>query len=274
MTTVSPTADDRTGAPLSGRSVIVTRTLAQAKSLAEPLEALGAEVLAFPVIETVDPEDWAPVDAAIADLASYDWVVLTSTNGVDRFLRRFREVGGSRDAILGSSFAAVGSATAEKLARHGIPPKLVPEDFRAEGLVDAFRSMGAEPGCRVLIPRAETAREVLPVELRAMGCEVDVVVVYRTQAAEPDRAVLERLRSGTVDAVTFTSGAIARGFVSAIEGAGLDAGQTLGGMVVASIGPVTSDAIRSMGHAVDVEAAESTMGSLVDALAERFSAAR
>ncbi len=263
-----------TGAPLSGRSVIVTRTLAQAHTLVEPLEALGAEVLAFPVLETVDPEDWAPLDAAIANLATYDWVVLTSTNGVDRFLKRFRAVTGPRDAILGTRFAAVGSATAKKLAKHGLPPALVPEDFRAEGLVEAFREMGAGPGCRVLIPRAEEAREILPDELRAMGCDVDVVCVYRTQPAAPDPAVVERLQAGTVDAVTFTSGAIARGFVSALLAAGLDAGQVLGHLSVVSIGPVTSDAIREMGYVVDVEAAESTMGSLVDAIAESFSAGR
>ncbi|MEI7815126.1 MAG: uroporphyrinogen-III synthase, partial [Coriobacteriia bacterium] len=136
MTTDSPDSTSaHTGAPLSGRSVIVTRTLAQAHTLAEPLASLGAEVLAFPVLETVDPEDWGALDSAIANLASYDWVVLTSTNGVERFLRRFRAVGGSSDAIVGAKFAAVGSATAAKLARHGLPPALVPTDFRAEGLV-------------------------------------------------------------------------------------------------------------------------------------------
>ena len=273
MTTAPPdNTTVPTGAPLSGRSVIVTRTLAQAHTLVEPLEALGAEVLAFPVLETVDPEDFAPLDAAIADLAGYDWVVLTSTNGVDRFLKRFRAVKGSREAILGAKFAAVGSATAEKLAKHGLPPALVPDDFRAEGLVEAFREMGAGPGCRVLIPRAEEAREVLPDELRAMGCDVDVVYVYRTQHAEPDAETLERLRAGSVDVVTFTSGAIARGFVSAIARAGLDAEQVFAHLAVASIGPVTSDAIREMGLRVDIEAAESTMGSLVDAIAEYFSA--
>jgi uroporphyrinogen III methyltransferase/synthase len=260
-----------TGAPLSGRSVIVTRTLAQAHTLAGPLAALGAEVLAFPVLSTADPADWAPLDAAIADLASYDWVVLTSTNGVDRFLRRFRAVGGPRDTILGAKFAAVGSATAEKLAKHGLPPALVPTDFRAEGLVEAFRELGAGPGWRVLIPRAEDAREVLPDELRAMGCEVDVVCTYRTQLAAPDPAVIERLREGSVDVVTFTSGAIARGFVSAIAAAGLDAEQILAHLTVASIGPVTSDAVREMGFAVDLEAAKSTMGSLAEAIAGYFS---
>ena len=267
MTTAPPDTNAApTGAPLSGRSVIVTRTLAQAHSLVEPLAALGAEVLAFPVLETVDPDDWAPLDAAIADLASYDWVVLTSTNGVDRFLKRFRAVGGSRDAILGAKFAAVGSATAEKLARHGLPAALVPADFRAEGLVQAFREMGAGPGWRVLIPRAEEAREILPDELRAMGCDVEVVSVYRVQRAEPVSAVLERLGAESVDAVTFSSGAIARGFVSALDEAGLDAVAVLRRLVVASIGPVTSEAIRGLGLDVNVEARESTMSSLAEAV--------
>lgn len=272
MTTAPPdNTAAPTGAPLSGRSVIVTRTLAQAHTLVEPLEALGAEVLAFPVLETVDPEDFAPLDAAIANLADYDWVVLTSTNGVDRFLKRFRAVGGSRDAILGAKFAAVGSATAEKLAKHGLPPALVPADFRAEGLVEAFREQSAGAGCKVLIPRAEEAREVLPDELRAMGCEVDVVFVYRTQFAPAEPTVIDRLRAASIDVVTFTSGAIARGFVSAIEAAGLDVGRVFSQLIVASIGPVTSDAIREIGLKVDVEAAESTMASLVDAVAAQFS---
>ena len=275
MATDTPdSAAATTGAPLSGRSVIVTRTLSQAHALAEPLQALGAEVLACPVLETVEPEDWTPVDAAIVDLASYDWVVLTSTNGVDRFLKRFKVAGGSREAILGANYAAVGSATAEKLTKHGLPPKLVPEDFRAEGLIEAFRAMGAGPGWRVLIPRAEDAREVLPDTLREMGCTVDVVTVYRTQPATAEAGVVERLRVGTVDVVSFTSGAIARGFVSAIDEAGLDASQVMSRLVVASIGPVTSETIRQLGYAVDIEASESTMGALARAIGAYYGVGR
>ena len=227
----------------------MTRTREQARSLVEPLEALGAEVLAFPVLETVDPEDWAP--GRRRDRASsprYDWVVLTSTNGVDRFLQALP---GGRGLARRDSGHAGSPRSARRpprsCAKHGLPPALVPADFRAEGLVEAFREMGAGPGCRVLIPRAEEAREVLPDELRAMGCDVDVVCVYRTQRAVADPAVVERLRAGTVDVVTFTSGAIARGFVSAMRVAGLDAEQVLGHLAVASIGPVTSEAIRDMG---------------------------
>lgn len=262
------------GAPLAGRSVLVTRTREQAHALVEPLEALGAEVLLMPALETVDPEDWGPADAAIANLASYDWVVFTSTNGIDRFLRRFKAVGGSRAAILGIKYAAVGSATAEKLRRHGLPPALVPDDFRAEGLIAAFRALGVERCRRVLIPRALEAREVFPEALREMGCGVDVVPVYRTAQAHPDPAVVARLVAGTVDVVTFTSGAIAAAFLAAVLSAGLSVERAEGHALVASIGPVTTAALRKLGYPVDIEAAESTMESLVDAIVRFYATAR
>ena len=266
------------GGPLAGRSVIITRARAQAAELAEPLEMLGAEVLAFPVIEVVDPEDWGPADAAIARLDDYDWIVLTSTNGVERFLQRVRDVGGDHDALASARFAVVGSATAARLRKHGLQPTLVPEDFRAEGLMDEFRRFaskgaagptGAGASCawHVLIPRALEAREILPEALRELGCIVDVVPVYRTVAAEPDRTVLERLRAGTVDAVTFTSGSTVRNFLAVLEGEGLDREAVMDRLTVASIGPITTQALRKRGYDADVEAEESTIPALVRALA-------
>ena len=151
----------------------------------------------------------------------------------------------------------------------------MPEDFRAEGLVEAFRAMGAGPGWKVLIPRAEDAREILPDTLRDMGCTVDVVVVYRTQRAQRrSRRSSSGCERAPSTCVTFTSGAIARGFVSAVDEAGLDAGQVMSRLLVASIGPVTSDAIRDLGYAVDIEAPESTMSSLVEAIGAYYSAGR
>lgn len=270
MTDDSTTNQIHSGAPLDGRSVLVTRTREQAHSLVEPLEALGAEVLVMPVLETVDPEDWSPVDAAIATIGTYDWIVFTSTNGVDRFLHRFREVHGNHSDLESTCMAAVGSATAHKLRAEGFPPELVPEDFRAEGLVGAFRALGAEKCRRVLIPRAEEARDVFPDALREMGCHVDVVVVYRTAPATPDPAVIERLRHGSVDVLTFTSGAIAKAFVEALSSAGVDAVQVMDDALVASIGPITTEALHELGVDEDIEALESTMPSLVTAIAEAF----
>jgi len=252
------TATTDLGAPLAGRSVLVTRTREQAHSLVEPLEALSAEVLAMPVLETVDPQDWGPVDSAIRAIGSYDWVVFTSTNGVDRFLHRFRELHGDYDALASTCMAAVGSATAHRMRAEGFPPTIVPDDYRAEGLVEAFHALGPDKCRRVLIPRAEEAREVLPEALSAMGCSVNVVVVYRTVPAAPDPAIVARLRNHSVDVL------------DAIESVGLSGKDAMRTVLVASIGPITTKALNALGYKVDIEAAESTMGSLVEAVAAHF----
>ena len=270
MADKAKTPADDFGMPLAGRSVLVTRTRQQAHSLIEPLEALGAEVLSMPVLETIEPEDWGPVDVAIEEIGTYDWIVFTSTNGVDSFLHRFREMHGSYDDLASTCMAAVGSATAHRMRSEGFPPALVPEDFRAEGLVAAFGEFGSDKCRRVLIPRAEEAREVLPDELRAMGCSVDVVVVYRTTPATPDPAILARLDAGEVDVGTFTSGAMAGAFIDAVSSAGLDSRRVMGSMAVASIGPITTEALRRLGYEPDVEATESTMGALVDAVVRLY----
>jgi uroporphyrinogen III methyltransferase / synthase len=260
----------RPGAPLAGRSVIVTRAAEQAGSLTRALEGLGAEVLSLPVIEIAEPSDWRPVDAAIDGIGSYDWIVLTSVNGVDRFLDRLVERGHGVEALRIASVAVVGSATAARLTELGVTPAVVPAEYRAEGLVDAFRDMSCGPGWRVLVPRAEEAREVLPESLRGMGCTVDVVPVYRLVTARPVPEVLRRLAAGSVDAVTFASGGTARRFLEMLRGAWIDTAAALQRVTVASIGPVTSDGLRALGVRVDVEAAESTASSLVAALAARL----
>jgi len=260
------------GAPLTGRSVVITRTLGQSRKLAEPLEALGAEVLAMPVLEVTDPPDPGAVDAAIAQLATYDWLVLTSTNAVDRFFARLVFTDRTGEALTHVRIAAVGKATAAHLREKGVTPDLVPDEARAEGLVAAFRVRGVGAGCHILLPRALVAREVLPDKLRAMGAHVDVVPVYQTKAVDPDPAVLGRLRDGTVDAVTFTSGAIARAFVSAVREAGLDPDSVLGRVAIASIGPVTTDELGALGYEADIEAPKATMAALAQAVAEKLGA--
>jgi uroporphyrinogen III methyltransferase/synthase len=269
-TAPTPTPVEDRGTPLAGHSVLVTRTREQAHSLVDPLEALGAEVLAMPVLETIDPEDWHPVDEAIDVVGSYDWIIFTSTNGVDHFLSRFRARHGDYDALVSTCMAAVGSATAHRLRAAGFPPDLVPEDFRAEGLVAAFRELDATKCRRVLIPRAEEAREILPDALREMGCDVDVVVVYRTAPAKPDPAVIARLRAKSVDVATFTSGAMARAFLDMIAAEGLDPHSVMDSMLVASIGPITTSALAELGYDEDIEAADSTMPSLVDAVVAAY----
>lgn len=251
--------------PLAGCHVLVTRARHQAAGLVEPLEALGAEVLVAPVIDTIEPESWEPADAAIERLAGYDWVVLTSTNAVDRFTGRLAERGVPLEALAERRIAVVGSATAERLTELGITPALVPDDFRAEGLVSCFEGE-AMSGARVLVPRAEKAREILPEALRRMGAQVDVVSVYRTVPATPDPDVVGSLDAGEVDVVTFTSPSTVRHFLAWLGSAGLDPERVMATVASASIGPVTSEALRTRGHAVPIEAEVSTAEGLVTAI--------
>ena len=256
--------------PLSGRSIVVTRSADQSPALSALLVELGAEVLSLPVVEIADPEDWAPADAAIENIGDYDWIVLTSTNGVDRLDARMRRHGLRLADLRTARFAVVGSATAERLRTFGLEPAVVPERFRAENLVAALAEAGLTADDRVLVPRAAEAREVLPDRLRALGAVVDVVPVYRLATATPPADILHRVATGGADAIVFASGGTARRFVEVLRTAGFDAGRALARTVVVSIGPVTTEALRGLGIRVDTEAGTSTSKSVATALAVHF----
>jgi uroporphyrinogen III methyltransferase/synthase len=255
---------DASDGPLAGRAIVVTRSPLQARELVDALAGRGAEVLAFPTIEIADPESFQPLDEAIRNLDVYRWIVFTSANAVERFFARLAE--GCRDAraLAHAKVAAVGPATAQHLGQHGIRPEYVPEDYRAEGVLAGLCERGVGEGTRVLIPRALEAREILPDTLRERGAIVDVVPTYRTVPGSGDPEVLERLREGSVDAVTFTSSSTVRNFLRLTEGVDLDR------VVVASIGPVTSKTARELGLEIGVEARESTIPALVRALEEHY----
>jgi uroporphyrinogen III methyltransferase/synthase len=238
--------------------------------LAEPLEALGAEVLALPVMAVVDPPDPEAVAKAVASLRTYHWVVLTSTNSVDRFFDAVAAVDPTLGPLGGVQMAAVGKATAKRMRSRGVEPDLIPAYARAEGLVNAFRELGVGEGWHVLIPRALKAREVFPEALREMGAQVDVVPVYQTVPVDPDPDVLERLRAGTIDCVTFTSGAIAQMFVEVIREAGIDPEQLMNDVAIASIGPITTRALAALGYEEDIQSERQTMSSLASAIADYF----
>jgi uroporphyrinogen III methyltransferase/synthase len=244
--------------PLFGRRVVVTRAREQVSELRERLEALGAEVVELPTIEV------RPLDFVVPDLAPYAWVVFTSANGVEAFFGRgLAPRGADARSLAGSRVAAIGPGSADALRRQGISADLVPERFVAESLVEAMPTPGGPE--RVLVPRAAVARDALPEGLRAKGYDVDVLAVYETVAADPDPAVVDEVRRGQVDAVTFTSSSTVTNFLAAL-GAVPDPQP-----VVASIGPVTSATAREAGLRVDVEAAEHTLDGLVDVLRTAFS---
>ena len=247
--------------PLFGRCIVVTRAREQASELRRRLEELGAEVVEVPSIAL------EPLAFALPALEKYDWVVFTSANGVDAFFERgLAEAGLDARALAPARVAAIGPGTAGALARRGVRADLVPERFVAESLLDAFPPPRT-PDARVLLARAEVARDVLPEGLAARGYAVDILAVYRTVAAEPDPSDLERVRAGAVDVITFTSSSTVTNFCDVVGP--LPEPQP----VVVSIGPVTSETARARGLRVDVEADPHTLDGLITALTARLHAA-
>jgi uroporphyrinogen III methyltransferase/synthase len=243
--------------PLFGRKVVVTRTRAQASQLTAALREAGAEPVEVPVIAVSVPQDGgAALLDAVTRLHTYRWVVVTSPNGAARLLDAIEADGRDARAFGGAQVAAIGPGTAAVLAGGGIRPDLVPERFVAEGLLESFQAAPPDGG-RVLLARAEVARDVLPEGLRAAGWEVDVVDAYRTAAAEPTDA--QRAALAGADIVTFTSSSTVEQYLDAFGRAAVPP-------VVACIGPVTAATARAAGLTVDVEAEIHTIEGLVAAL--------
>lgn len=248
--------------PLAGCRVLVTRASEQAGEIAARLEALGATVIEAPAIRLVEPPDWQPLDRALDRLSTYDWIVFTSQNAVPRMLARMKERGIPESALVPSRHAAIGEATAVVLHGRGLRVDLIADEYRAESVADALER-GPLRGKRILIPRALVAREVLPERLQKAGAEVEVAPVYQTVADPEGAAIARQALARGVDVVTFTSASTVRGFFEAIG----DARSRLSGVWLASIGPVTSDAIRAEGCEPEVEASPYTVPALVEALA-------
>lgn len=246
---------------LAGRRIVVTRPRDDGH-LRRLLEAEGAVVLECPTIQIAPPSDYGPLDGALRSLAAYGWIVFTSRNGVAAVIARLAALGMTPEALGRARLAVIGPGTGEALRGHGLAAALAPEEFRAEALVEAFAGRGVR-GARVLLPRAAAARDVLPDGLRALGAEVDVVAAYRTEPGAPAPEVLEAVRTGAIDAVTFTSSSTVRYF---LQLAGPDARRVLEPALVACIGPVTAETARDAGLRVGAVASTYTLAGLVDAL--------
>ena len=254
--------DRRETHPFFGKTILVTRAREQASKLTASLERLGARCLEVPSIRLVEPEDgYQAADEAISRIGEYDWVIFTSANGVGRFFERLALAGKDARAFGGAKVAAIGTATAEALKGKGILADIVPREFRAEGIVEALKDE-VGTGKKVLIPRAQEAREILPERLRELGAEVTVAPVYRTVAAETDgEALRQRLSDGEVDYVTFTSSSTVTNLLRIVGTA-----EALHGVKTACIGPVTAETCRKNGIEPDIVAEEYTISGLVEAM--------
>jgi len=255
--------------PLFGKTVVITRTREQASDLVMRLSDLGAECLECPTIRVVPPGDWAPLDRAIDQLDTYDWLVLTSVNGVNFFFDRLYEKGKDVRALGNVRTATIGPATAKRLRDFGFTSDIIPKTYRAESIIEAFEKESME-GKRVLLPRAKEARPILPVEVRKMGATVDEVPAYQTEQCRDNVDLLiNGLEQRSVDMVTFTSSSTVRNFKALLPPDRFES--LIQGVTVASIGPITSETARDLGCTVHIEAQDFTIPGLCDAIVQHYS---
>jgi uroporphyrinogen III methyltransferase/synthase len=270
-----PSEAEKNEQPLQGRTIVITRARAQASEFASELERLGARVVSCPTIEIVEPESYALLDEAIDNLYGYDWLIFTSTNGVDFFLRRLETLGVDVTELDNLRVCAIGEATALRLREATIHVDVIPEQFKAEGAYAAIESyVGGMKGLSTLnflIPRAAVARDYLPDALEEAGARVDVVPAYRTvRPNTSERGRVEALLAGgAVDCITFTSSSTVHNFAQLFDTT--DLSQLLRGVTVACIGDITAATAAEHGLRTDILPNEYTIPALTRAIVAYYS---
>jgi len=250
--------------PLFGQRIVVTRARHQASVLSQEIEALGGEAWEFPTIEIAPPSDNAYLLKALNNLQCFNWLIFTSVNGVEAFFEELSIQERDVRSLVGLEIVAIGPATQAAIEKRGLRAAYVPEEYRAENIVEGLTGR-VTSGQKVLLARAEEARDVLPESLKAMGVDVWDVPVYRTVLGDANRGELQRmLREKEIHTVTFTSSSTVRNFVELLDGEI----SLLKGVSLYSIGPVTSAAARKLGLTIYKEANEYTIQGLVEALLE------
>ena len=256
--------------PLLGKTVVVTRAREQAGESAALLRELGAEVIQFPTIDIRPLADYAPVDAAAKALNTYAWVIFTSVNGVRHFWNRLAALGLDSRALGPCRVAAIGPATADALRAKGIEPDFIPEKYVAEGVVDGLLARCGQSiaGMRLLLPRASVARDVLPEALGKAGAVVDVLPVYETAPSSGRRdEVLERLRAGEIDCITFGSSSTVENLLALIPAEELRQHPKVR---FACIGPITTKTLEDAGLPCHYQPEEYTIPAMVAELVDKL----
>lgn len=253
--------------PLFGKTIVVTRSREQASDFADKLYEHGAHVIEFPTIEIAKPDDVKPLDDAIKAIHTFNWLVFTSTNGVDCFFQRLFELGRDVRDLKGLKLCAIGPATEEGIKKYHIKVDCRPPKFVAESVVEELKKVTAIKGESFLLPRADIARGFLPEELQKLGGKVTDLVAYKTIMAQPkDVDLVEKAKNGEIDIVTFTSSSTVRNFVQIVGEKNVAA---LNGRVqYASIGPITTQTAEEMGLRISIAASEYTIPGLVNAILE------
>ncbi|OGW20051.1 MAG: uroporphyrinogen-III C-methyltransferase [Nitrospirae bacterium GWA2_46_11] len=248
--------------PLFGQRVLVTREYTEDYS---PLEDLGAEIFEFPTIKIAPPENYKELDETIEKIETYNWLIFTSANGFQYFIQRLLDKEKDIRDLKGIKICAIGTKTAGKINNYGIKVDLIPEEFNAEGLIKAFGQN--LKGIKILLPRAEKAREIFPEKVSELGGEIDTPVAYRAIKPEKHGKRLKRfLKEGRITIATFTSAATFNNFIDIM---GDDALDVLKDVTIAVIGPVTAKAIEKAGLKVSIMPEEATIKAMVDEIISR-----
>jgi uroporphyrinogen III methyltransferase/synthase len=253
--------------PLFGKRILVTRTREQASELVQKLEDQGGDCIEGATIALVPPENWDDLDRALDEIASYQWLLFTSLNAIKFFFLRLYEKGMDARDLKGPRVAVVGAATAESLLAYGIKADLIPKEFTGEGLGQSLVESGVQ-GMKILLPRALKAREVLPEVLQDNGAQVTVAPVYRNIQPDDYEMVRWELENRKIDIITFTSSSTVKNFLKMIGEKDRD--QLLKGVVIASIGPITSETARKNNLKVDIQPDTYTIPDLVDSIINYF----
>lgn len=248
--------------PLQGRHILVTRAKEQSSKLQQELEAAGAWVIAIPAIEIVPPDLYTELDAALGDVACFDWLVFTSANAVRAVAERAQQLGIPVETLSAVYIAAIGVATADAITTLGLAVELIPPHAVAQSLAEALIPLVR--GKRVLLPRARIARDLLPDALRLAGASVTIAECYQTivpaQSVEALRAAFSS-PAHSIHAVTFTSASSVYNLAALAEAAGI----SLAGVKKISIGPITTAALEEQGWQADAQSMQADVNHLVEA---------
>ena len=257
--------------PLTGKTVLITRSAGQSSKFSDLLQQQGANVLEMPALEITPPSSWTDLDKAIANLASFDWLILTSANGVNYFCDRLVTQGKDARTLAGIKIAVVGKKTAATLKQKNLQPDFIPPDFVADSLVANFPEELTQK--KILFPRVETGgREVLVKELTAKGAEVVEVAAYESGCPQKiDSNIWQALQQKQIDIITFASSKTVKNFVRLVEqelnnNTQITLQSILENVCIASIGPQTSKTCQELFGRVDVEAQEYTLEGLTQAI--------
>jgi len=247
--------------------VLVGRTRHQAGALSAGLKGLGADVIEIPFLEIRPPRSYKPLDTALKRIQEFDWLILTSVNGVEALAARMKQLGIPPLQLEHLKIAAIGPATRGEIEKLGLEVSVVPKRYVAEAVVESLQKL--VPGQRILLARAKVARDVIPRQLRKLGAQVDVAEAYETVVPESSRSRLKALFENAKrrpDVITFASSSSVKNFMALLGRRGHKIHTHLDGIRLASIGPITSATLRELGLPVDIEAAEFTIPGLIRAI--------